>query len=558
MKYQPKKLGLIKLGVNIPGSRMLKKMEKASRNCQKSQHKVLMAILKYAKKTVYGQDHHFNQIKTVEDFQRLVPVNDYEDLRPLIMRHTRGEENVLFPGKPFLYATTSGTTKDPKWIPITKKYYRECYNGLTKLWFHTMLKEKPDLLEGPDLTVVGRAEEGRTEDGTPYGSFSGHVNKNIPKILKPLKVVPDTVYDILDYPSRYYVLIRMTIEHDIHWSTAGNPSTFLEIKRVVDQHINDFIDDIEKGSLKKDLDVPQEIRDHIESFLEANPQRAEELRKIRDKHKGNLLPKHYWPNLKLINTWTCGNSGLYLKHAKDYFPSDAIIREFGYLATEARAGVILDSNQQASILAAHLLFFEFIAKEDMGRENPPVLGAHELEKNREYYILITTPSGLYRYNMNDIVRIDGFYQEFPMITFVQKGAGVTSLTGEKLYEQQFLAAVAETEKEMDIKTRFHIAFADFSSSSYQVYIEFDDEIGNGNLSTFARFLDTKMKEMNPEYKAKRDSNRLKPVNVHKLCDHAFDEFKKECMKRGYRDGQFKLTHLMIDEKRKQMFDMLVA
>ena len=557
-KKKPKGLFFIKLGIAIIGRKMWRHLIKESKNCERAQRKVLTDFIEYAEETAYGKEHNFADISTPQDYQQSVPINSYETLKPYILRHTQGEANVLFPGKPFIYATTSGTTKDPKWIPITHKYNDECYNGLTKLWFYTMLREKPDLLEGPDLTVVGRSEEGTAPDGTPYGSFSGHMNKHIPEFLKRLKVVPYQVYDIPDYFSKYYTLLRLCIEHDIYWMTTGNPSTLLEIKRLIEENIGLMIEDIEKGTLREDIEVPDAIRTVVTSPLKPNPERADELRRIAAAHRDDLLPKHYWPNLTMINTWTQGNSGLYLKHAEGYFSEDAKIREFGYLATEARAGIILNCEQTASILAAHLLFFEFIRRDEYGSANPKVYLAHELEEGEYYYLLVTTPSGLYRYDMNDIVRIDGFYNEFPMFTFIQKGSGVTSLTGEKLSEDQYLAAVKEIEKEMGFRTKFHIGFGDLDTSSYHVYVEFPAGIGAEATETFITTLDTKLMEMNIEYKSKRESNRIREPQLRVLKENAFDDFKRECMRRGYRGGQFKLMHLMIDDERKKMFEALVA
>ena len=151
---------------------------------------MLRDILFYAKDTVFGKTHGFSKIKTPREFYRAVPINDYESLRPYVDRHAKGEPDVLFPGKPMFYATTSGTTASPKLIPITRKYHDECYNGLTKLWFRAMFQEMPGFLDGRDLTMVGKAVEGRTADGTTFGSFSGHMNAYTPEFVKRLRVIP--------------------------------------------------------------------------------------------------------------------------------------------------------------------------------------------------------------------------------------------------------------------------------------------------------------------------------------------------------------------------------
>ena len=122
---------LIKFLLTIVGKKCLKEMTKASKDGKKASADCLRGTLVWAKDTVYGKEHHFDKIlaaKTNDElfalYQKNVPINLYEDLSPYIERHKTGEANVLFPGKPKMYATTSGTTKEPKWIPVTEEYYQ--------------------------------------------------------------------------------------------------------------------------------------------------------------------------------------------------------------------------------------------------------------------------------------------------------------------------------------------------------------------------------------------------------------------------------------------------
>jgi hypothetical protein len=547
---------LIKFGLALTGGKMLRDLKKASKDCYKAQHNKLTDIVKYARNTVYGKEHDFEKISTIQDFQNNVPINDYEDLKPYILRHAKGEDNVLFPEKPIIYATTSGTTREAKLIPITPKYYKECYNALSKLWLYTIIKETPEMADGKDITVVGKALEGYTEDGTPIGSISGHLYKNLPKMVQKFHSIPPAIAEIGDYQTKYYVVSRIGIENDITFFVTPNPSTIIELNNVINNNIDEFIEQIENGTLKKSLDLPDGIRKEIEKGFKPNPKRADELRKLKEKH-GTIFPKHYWPNLAVVVVWKCGNSGMYLNKTKNWFPDQTVIREFGYMATETRTGIILKNDQIPSILAYHLSFFEFIKKDDWGKETPKVYLASELEEGEYYYLIVTTQSGLYRYNMNDIVRVDGYYNDFPMVTFIQKGVGVTSLTGEKLYEQQLIGAIKDTEKQTGMKTQFYIAFADFDTSSYHLFVEFEkDHPSDDELKTFCNKADNILREINPEYEAKRDSNRVKHIKLNVLPQNAFQKYKALCLEKGYKDGQFKLVHLLEDKKRMEIFKEL--
>lgn len=557
MERRTKNSWLIKLALTIAGRKLQKTLKKESKNCQKAQTRVLSDILRYAENTEYGLAKNFSSIHSIAEYQKNVPINEYDDLQPYILRHTKGEQNLLFPGKPIMYATTSGTTKEPKWIPITEKYYRECYNGLSKLWFYSLLKEHPTVFDGVEMSIVGKAIEGLTDDNTPYGSFSGHTYTNIPKFLKEVHVIPDLAYSIDDYYSRYYIFLRFTLQYHIRLLITGNPSTLLELHNIVTQRFDELVLDIEKGTLKDDLKISVKERSELMLLLKPFPARAAELRALKKQH-GSLLPKHYWPTLQTIVTWKCGNSGLYLERTHGYYPESTTIREFGYIATEARAGIILHSSQVPSIMACHLLFFEFIREEDWGKPDARMYGAWELEKGIDYYVLVTTPSGLYRYNMNDLLRCEGYFNEFPLMRFIQKGAGVTSLTGEKLHEEQFFSAVQSAAQHLSMPASFYIGFADSAQSCYQIFIEFATNHNSHKLAEFANLIDEKMKKYNIEYKSKRESRRLKPLILHPLKENAFECFKHECMSRGFRDGQFKLTHLLQDNHRMEMFKKLIA
>ena len=548
----------MKFGIGKKGAPMLKQLNRSAPNVELAQKAVLNDILRYAGNTEYGRTHHFDRVQTASDWSSAVPVNDYESLRPFVERHEKGESDVLFPGKPMFYATTSGTTAAPKRIPITRKYHDECYNGLTNLWLHSMFQETPDFMDGYDISMVGKAIEGYTADGTSYGSFSGHMNAYMPEFIKRFRVIPFEVHDIDDYAAKYNALLRVGLSYPISWIVAANPSTLLELHRFTVRHLDTIIRDIHDGTLQPDLAIPAPIREKIKARLKPDKNRATQLTTLADKYGDALRPKHYWPSLKMINTWKSGNAAVYLSQTSDYYPESTVIREFGYLATEARAGIVLNNNQETSILAAHLLYFEFIDQSEMSSPSPKILGAHELEMGREYAILITTSGGLYRYNMNDVVRVEDFYGTFPMVRFVQKGSGVTSLTGEKLYESQYLEAITSAAALLNFQTAFHMAFADISDSRYHCFIEpAQPGVANDQLiPRLADEIDKTLQSINPEYASKRQSNRLQPLLVHTLRANAFEEYKHSKLLQGQREAQFKLTHLQQDSEHLRLFHSL--
>ncbi|MDR3139216.1 MAG: GH3 auxin-responsive promoter family protein [Treponema sp.] len=554
----------IRFALTIVGKKGIGELKKASKNALIAQEKALRSFLADAKDTVYGKEHHFEDILkagTPEElfakYREQVPINEYENLRPYIDRHKKGEADVLFAGKPKMYATTSGTTKEPKWIPITERYYQEVYKVMNQLWFYALIMNKPKAFYGKTLSIVGKAIEGAAEDGTVYGSISGISQRDIPKFMEVLHPAPADIFHIADYKARYYTIMRMGIEQDITLIITANPSTLIEMQNNANEFYDEYLQDIEKGTLSSRFAIPDEIRAVLEKRIKPNPGRAAELRALKRQY-GVVLPKHYWPHMQVVNVWFCGNTKIFFEKIKNSFPETCVFHEMGYFATECRPGIVLKSNSPDTVIFGHKVFFEFIHELELESENPRVYRMDEVKKGERYCMIVTTSAGLYRYNMNDLVEITGFLNEFPTLKMIQKVNGTVNIAGEKLHERQFVEAVHAAEKETGSRVAFFIGFADTSKSVYKFYYEFvNADITQKKAEDFTRVLDRYLKQYNIEYESKRSSNRLKPPETALLVNESFEKFKANCIDMGYRDGQFKVNLLMQDEKRHAMFRKLV-
>lgn len=536
-----------------------------SKHPRHAAEKTLRDILNISRDTVYGREHHFDVILSATNaddlfrlYRKYVPVNDsFETLRPYVERHKNGEENVLFPGKPDMYATTSGTTSEPKWIPMTHKYLKDVYGKMSHIWTWNFVRHRNRIFGGHIFPIVGKEVEGYAPDGTLFGSVSGVLVRDIPSVIKKHYTAPASVMSIGDYAARNYTLMRLALQHrDVTlWATA-NPSTILELMRTVDEFADRLITDIEQGTLDADFDIPQPIRTELEAYMSPRPERADELRQIRQQH-GQLLPKHYWPWLQYLSTWKCGNTKIYMDKYLDAFDWDrTFYQELGYIATECRFGFALDDTNE-SVLFPQFHYYEFVAEDELDSPDKHFLQIYELEQGKRYCAYVTTYSGLFRYNMNDLVEVGGKYYDTPTVHMVSKVNGIVSMTGEKLYEPQFIEAVHEAEKETGIKTKFFVGFADVDESCYHFYYEFDDErIGQQEADDFTKVVDQKLAAINIEYEAKRASFRLHEPKAHILLSNAYARFKAACLQDGFRDGQFKFNLLMQDEKRRRKFSLI--
>lgn len=548
----------------VGGSQRLK-LNFWSRHPKHAAERTLRDILTISRNTVYGKEHHFDRILSATNaddlfrlYRQYVPVNDsFETLRPYVERHKKGEENILFPGKPDMYATTSGTTAEPKWVPMTHKYLKDVYGKMTHVWIWNFICHRNRIFGGHLFTTVGKELEGYAPDGTIFGSVSGVLVRDVPSIIKKHYTAPACVMSIDDYAARNYTLMRLALQYrDVTlWATA-NPSTILELLRAMNENTEEMIEDIEKGTLSWNFDISDYIREQLVPYMSPQPERAQELRELLEEH-GKLEPKHFWPWLQLLSTWKCGNTKIYMEKYLDQFNWDkTMYQELGYIATECRFGFSLDDTNE-SVLFPHFHYYEFVEESELDSPHKHFKQIHELEQGKRYCAYVTTYSGLFRYNMNDLVEVGGTFYKTPTVHMISKVNGIVSMTGEKLYEPQFIDAVHKTEEEMEIKTKFFVGFADIHDSKYHFYFEFENEkIDQKTADEFAKVVDRKLQEINNEYESKRASFRLHEPQAHILLNNAYARFKAACLRDGFRDGQFKFNLLMQDDSRRRKFDQI--
>lgn len=551
---------LKKILLSAAGSPLLKKLNRASTDIKSAQQRILSSIIENARETLFGKEHDFNSIKSIADFRNAVPIRDFEGHRPYIDRMCLGEADILIPGKPLFYNTTSGTTDKPKLIPVSEPYFNTTYSEINRLWLYTCSRDNPDLFQGQTLSAVSPAVEGHVEDGTPYGSISGVIYRHIPKFLRDVHSTPYPVICMKNYQAKYYGMMRCALAASITYIITANPSTLLQFHRTVLENAEALIRDIHDGTLRSDVagEINPDDRLNVLKGFKKNRLRARQLESIFQTHEGRLLPCHYWPELVCINTWKQGNCSLILPKISGYYPKNTFIREFGYQASELRAGIVLQNDWNSSLLLAHMFLFEFIEASSRSQVAPPVLQAHELEIGKSYYILFSSGSGLYRYDINDIIRVTGFYGEFPLFEFIQKGDGVTSLTGEKLSEVQVIRAIDKASEKSGLDVEFYTMFCDREAFAYKLYIEFLPDANQEAKVRFLDLVDEQLKYYNSEYEVKRASNRLQCPELIEMVPNSYEALKNFLLEEGLvREGQYKVRYLLDDAGMMQRFERLL-
>ena len=227
------------------------------------------------------------------------------------------------------------------------------------------------------------------------------------------------------------------------------------------------------------------------------------------------------------------------------FPSGVRISELGYLSSEFRGTITIDAETNAGVPTIQESFFEFVEQNSWEDHRGPFLGVEDVELNKRYYVFVTTPSGLYRYNMNDIVEVSGMFGSCPTIRFLQKGRGVTNITGEKLYESQIIQSMDDSFKKFGFSCRFYQVVAYQEKSQYMIFLEPNVE-GDIDEDAFTQYVEENLCSSNIEYKEKRLGGRLLPIKVLLLKTGSYEGYKEYCLSKGQSESQFKGTLLQYD------------
>jgi hypothetical protein len=540
------RVGRLVLWAKAP--RSLRHFKALCRTPVEAQDRLLRQILEANAGTEFGRRHGFGAIGGFGEFQERVPLSTYEDLEPYITAQMQGRPNQLTKEPPVLFTTTSGTTGNRKYIPMTREGKR-AKSHLTWLWLCGLYRDHPGVVGGRILSVVSPEVEDHAPSGVPIGAESGHAYRTMPGPVRSIYTAPYGVFAIEDYEAKYYTLLRLAAGQNISCIATVNPSTIVLLADRLARHGESIIRDVRDGTLSADLPVPQELRSSLR--LRPDPDRARHLEQAAARGGGVLRPGLAWPELAAIGCWKGGTVGAYLARFDTYFPQRPAIRDLGYYATELRGSVPLSDDGDAGTTAVGTNVLEFHpADEDRAPEGSELLRLEQLEAGQRYFVYVTNASGLYRYEMNDIVEVAGHDHQTPLIRFIQKGKGVVSFTGEKLYEVQVIAAVDKALATLRGRYHFIAAVAELVDGTVPrllFLIEFDDPVTDQDGSALVDRLDAALGEENDEYLTKRRSLRYGAPVVRVVRPGEFDRYRRRMVESGQRaDGQFKVLRLTSD------------
>lgn len=498
-------------------------------DCRATQRQTLARIMDLNAESFYSRRRGLTGSITVDQFRRVLPISDFETVRDEIEQLKEGNfQSLLGPkNKLLMFALSSGTTSQAKYIPITSQFlsdYRRGWQvwGINAMDYHSSLHMS-------DIVQLGsNHDQYRTNGKTPCGNISGLVGVMQSRVVQTMYAVPNPVAKISDSAAKSYTALRCAYANaHVGLVMTANPSTLIQLSKAANQHQEELIRDIADGTLSTKFNVDDSIRAQLRSRIKRpDRQRARELELIAAR-TGAIMPRDIWPNLALVAVWTGGSVGGYMQPMRKYY-GDVTIRDHGLSASEGRMTIPLADGTAAGVLDVGSHFFEFIPEEEYESTDPTVLEAHELEEGRNYFILLTTVSGLYRYDIRDVVRCTGFRGTTPMLEFLHKGAHIASVTGEKLAESQVVSAVRGGlhRLKLDIQ-HFTLSPIWEDPPKYRLHIERGDISIPELRQRLATNVDTDLQELNVEYREKRQTGRLGPLECLAIPNGTWDRFIRQ-------------------------------
>lgn len=473
------------------------------------QQRVLRRALALVAEGEFGRRHDLRSVRSLADLRRALPLMTYEDYRPYIDQVCDGLTQALFsPGQRILmFATSSGTTAQPKRIPVTRAFVDDYRRGWNTFGLK-MLSDHPRAILRAILQSSGRYDAGVTPSGVPYGAITGLLARTQKRIVRQFYVGRPEIAHLDDPQARYYTLMRLGIVRDVAFAITASPATLIQMARTADERSETLIRDVHDGTLSAQIVAGATIQRLLSTGLRPDPARAAELSRLRTAHDG-LRPRDYW-SIEFLACWTGGSMGYYRQRLADWWGA-VPVRDIGLLASEGRISIPLDDNTPVGVLDVTSAAFEFIPAEESEVSSPRTLSARELTPGRDYVVVITNPAGLVRYRLDDVVRAHGWLQQAPLIEFLYRCGRVASVAGEKLTEHQVVAAVhAACQAQGMAEFDFVLAPQWDDPPFYRLSCTVPADSG------LAATVDRALAEQNEEYASRRKSGRLGMLQIRTL------------------------------------------
>jgi hypothetical protein len=508
---------LLNIGASFLTTRAARKLQNGNDGLA-DQEKTFNHLVSQLAGTDYGRVHGLSANTTFSQFQAAAPLQTYEGFLPYIERMKQGEADVLWPGLCNFYAVSSGTTAGrTKFLPVTEamlEHFRKA--GLDSLLYYTARVGHSGIFRGKHLflggsTTLSRLEECKTH--TAYsGDLSGITALNLPGWVEKHLYEPGApIAQIADWPAKIQAIAERTWNRDVTL-LAGIPSWVLILAEAVKTRAS----------------------------------------------SGKIRPSHLqgvWPNFECLV-----HGGVPIGPFADELRLHLGPKVNFHEVYPASEGFIATQDSEAALGLRLMtdvgLFFEFLPMKDYNAGKLATLGQHTVplegvKAGVDYALVLTTPAGLTRYVIGDVVRFISV--DTPRLVYVGRTALQLSAFGEHVIEKELTDALLTVcQRHNWTIMNFHVAplFSDTAAGirrgRHEWWIElkpFTNETPTGPV--LAAELDVELMRLNEDYEAKRAGGGLEAPSVKLVMPGVFEHWQRSKNKWG---GQNKMPRCRSDRE----------
>ena len=545
------------------GKKTLADMEAASKAPGAANEALLMRILRENADTEYGRKYGFGEIRSIDEYRQKVPFSNYDNYEPYIRRMVQNKEKNLITAYDVIqYAETSGSVGAQKKIPVTDRsmaVYEKYSFARTKAMannYYRSVHGKPVPYE-KGLNML-ETETTVMEDGTPRGSVTGSVSRRFRKLFPLFLTSPDPILFPIGGMNMQYMKARFALEEpNLVFKLSAFMTNLVDMMNYIRRNWELIVDDIEHGTLSPEV-CEERSRAAILPYIKPRPQRAAELRKIFEEGFDTPIIPRLWPKTSWVCSIGTGGFASYTEKFKKYAGEDIAIDYFVYAASEGMFAACIEMNDPRFLPLTDSCFFEFLPT-DAPADCNDTLTLEQLEDGKEYEIIITNQCGFYRYRIEDVVRVVGFHNKCPMITFAYRKSQMVNVAAEKTTEDHLNEAVKRFGKEVHCDFNDYALFLDSEGdvSRYVLLLEPDTPFPVDTEGTYGPLMHKILSEVNLEYGvvAADGSLGVPLVLIQQQQTHAlWREFK---MAKGASANQVKPVRILdVPLKQKFFFGLL--
>ena len=525
---------------------------------------ILMKLLADNRRTNVGEKYEFNLIHTTEAFRQKVPVVDYDFYAPLIKLMTRiGESNLFCSDKVKGYAVTTGTMGVPKRIPYTKNHLKQFQNAFVSICGN---REGSTLLLASCLpqdhkfshmdTISGAVLRSLREDLSDNSHTAKHKDG---MITSPFELI----YPKSSFSPVHLRLLFGLLDPDVTQIVSLFTWTVLELFEYLEKNYRILVEEIRNGRLDNYTEVPDGMKEVLESKIKADPARADALLKVFEEGFDAPVIRKIWPRMERIVAAGTGDFEIYTEKLEKYVGNDVILNN-GYLAaSEAVIARAVDNGSKEYALLVNNDFFEFIPDNTERRGTP--VESKDLEPGRDYEIIVTNQAGLYRYRLGDIIHVERVENQTPVFTYLRRyheviGTEKTKITVNEVYE-----VVKRLEEYTGLVIHDFNMSWNYADNSVRILLE-PAEMNQTVLDVFVTrrkelcgLADRELCRISEAYAAARENGEINETDVHAVEPQTHILFRDKTMYSWRCEpDQIKPVHVLDNPVKEKFFMQFVV